>query len=71
MPLAGIVLGFFLTTGISPPLDSQQTGIRMWYLAEAVLLTDCGDLAVTSVLISLALLEFDTLEHEILAPLCY
>lgn len=43
----------------------------MWYLAEAVLLTDCSDLSVTSVLISLALLEFDTLEHEILAPLCY
>lgn len=56
-------------TGISPPLDSQQTGIRMRYLAEAILLTDRSDLAVTSVLISLALLEFDTLEHEILDPL--
>lgn len=41
----------------------------MQYLAEAVLLTDRSDLAVTSALISLALLEFDTLEHEILAPL--
>ncbi|KAJ7397457.1 hypothetical protein BTVI_135235 [Pitangus sulphuratus] len=51
--------------------DSQQTGFRMRYLAEAVLLTDHSDLAVTSVLISLALVEFDTLEHEILAPLCH
>lgn len=69
--LGGYCFRRILATGISPPLDSQQTGIRMRYLAEAVLLTDRGDLAVTSVLISLALLEFDTLEHEILAPLCH
>lgn len=67
--LGGYCFRRILTTGISPPLDSQQTGIRIRYLAEAVLLTDRSDLAVTSVLISLALLEFDTLEHEILAPL--
>lgn len=67
--LGGYCFRWILTTGISPPLGSQQTGIRMRYLAEAILLTDSSDLAVTSVLISLALLEFDTLEHEILDPL--